>query len=141
MAKVASKQRFVTRQHKIEPGPSSYSVMQKNIFFPISKCQTKRESTCGQTCCSQCLRENISCIHLKFVPEGLNPNEGLVFSSPGYTVHFVAITVFSVKIGVSIPSGPKNYYQREWKKTGTGHGKAMVVIVNVRTHLLELSGV
>lgn len=89
----------------------------------------------------QCLKENISWIHLKFVPDPhFNPNEGLFLSRPGYT-HFVAITVFSVKMG-AIPSSPKHFFlSKIGKEKGSGHGKAMAVIVNVRTHLLELSEV
>ncbi len=45
-----------------------------------------------------CLKENISCVYLKFVPEGLKPNEGLFLSSPGYTLHIVVITASSAKI-------------------------------------------
>lgn len=91
---------------------------------------------------SQYLKENSSCIYLKFVPEGLNPNEGLLLSqSQIYRAQCGYCCALSEDMScLSNTKQPKVLLSKAAVK-GTGHGEAMVVIVNVRTHLLKLSEV
>lgn len=70
----------------------------KHIHFLSIHLRHDLKFILDKTCCIA--QKKISWIHLKFVPEGLNPNDRLFLCSPGYT-HFVVITVFSVKIGVT----------------------------------------
>ena len=83
---------------------------------------------------SQSLKGSISCLYLKFVPEGLNHNEDLFLSqSQIYYTQCGYCRVLSKDM-----SCQSNTKQPEDLLSG---GEAVGVIVYVRTHLLELSEV